>query len=113
MSLVGVVFFRKRPLRRADHLSRGVLPSVVCPLNAIAKPHKRKSLPRIESKRHKKKSLNTLWGNFVLRSIQKTAILCAQIVLHSNIKPDGRLRNHCAFKCQACLMAVGVSHANV
>jgi hypothetical protein len=34
---VSVVFFRYRSLRRADHLSRGVLPTVVC-LGVIVKP---------------------------------------------------------------------------
>jgi hypothetical protein len=29
---------RWRSLRRADHPSRGVLPSVVCPVSVIAKP---------------------------------------------------------------------------
>ena len=30
-------------LRRADHSSRGVLPSVVCPVSVIAKPRKWRS----------------------------------------------------------------------
>ena len=33
---------RYRSLRRADHSSRGILTSVVCPLDATAKPHKGK-----------------------------------------------------------------------
>ena len=40
---------------QADHSSRGVLPSVVCPMSVIAKPLKDRPWLRIGSKRHKKK----------------------------------------------------------
>jgi hypothetical protein len=36
--LFWMLYFQYRPLRRADHSSRGVLPTVVCPLGVIAKP---------------------------------------------------------------------------
>jgi hypothetical protein len=41
-------------VRRDDHSSRGVLPSVVCPINVIAKPRHERSWPSIVSKRHRK-----------------------------------------------------------
>ena len=39
-------------LRRADHSSRGVLPTVVCPMSVIAKPRKRWPRLGIGFKRH-------------------------------------------------------------
>ena len=47
LSLVSVVCCRYRSLRPADHLSRGVLPSVVS-LSVIAKPSKMRPLYEIE-----------------------------------------------------------------
>ena len=46
-------------MRRVDYLPRGVLPTVVCPLNVIAKLRKAKSLTwdRIEAQEGKKKKL--------------------------------------------------------
>jgi hypothetical protein len=44
---------RQRSLRRADHSSRGALPSVVC-LSVIVKPRKWRPWPGIESKRLRK-----------------------------------------------------------
>ena len=46
---------RLRSLRRADHSSRRVQPSVVCPVSVIARPCKGRPCPEIGSKRHKKK----------------------------------------------------------
>jgi hypothetical protein len=40
LSLVSVVCCQVVSLRRADHSSRGVLPSVVCPMSVIVKPRK-------------------------------------------------------------------------
>jgi hypothetical protein len=41
---------RYRSLRLADQSSRGILPSVVCPMCVIAKPRKARSWPGIGSK---------------------------------------------------------------
>jgi len=40
LCLVSVCVVRLRSLRRVDHSSRGVLPSVVCPVSVIAKLRK-------------------------------------------------------------------------
>jgi hypothetical protein len=48
---------RHRFLRRADHSSRGVLPSVGCPKCVIAKPHKGRPWPEKGMKRHRKKMM--------------------------------------------------------
>jgi hypothetical protein len=42
-----------RSLFLADHSSRGVLPSAVCPMSAITKPRRGRPRPGIGSKRHK------------------------------------------------------------
>jgi len=53
--LVNVVCCQvERSLRRADHSSRGFLPSVVCPMSVIAKPRTGRPWLRIGSKRHKR-----------------------------------------------------------
>jgi hypothetical protein len=52
LSLKGAVCCQvERSLRRADHLSRGVLPNVICPVSVIAKTRKGRPWPGIESKR--------------------------------------------------------------
>jgi hypothetical protein len=52
-----------RSMCRADHLSREVLPSVVCPMSVIAKPRKGRPWPGIGWKSHKNKlkSINAGW----------------------------------------------------
>jgi hypothetical protein len=45
---------RYKSLRRSDHSSRGVLPSVVCPMSVIANPRKGRPGPGIGPKRHRK-----------------------------------------------------------
>ena len=47
-------------LRRADHSSRGVLPSVVCPVSVIAKPRSGRPWFGIGPKRHSKKKIPSL-----------------------------------------------------
>jgi hypothetical protein len=51
---VNVVCCQEKSLRRADHLSRGVLPSVVC-LSVNSKPRKSMPWSGIGSKRHRRK----------------------------------------------------------
>ena len=53
LSLVSAVCCQvEKSLRRADHLYRGVLPNVICPMSVIAKTRKGRSWPEIKSKRH-------------------------------------------------------------
>jgi len=54
LSLVSVVCCKEKSLRRVDHSSRGVLPSVVC-LSVIAKPRKTMPWSGIGSKRPRRK----------------------------------------------------------
>jgi hypothetical protein len=55
---------KKRSLRRVDQSSRGVIPSVVCPICVIAKPCKERPLPEIGSKSEIKKCV-TFWDFLV------------------------------------------------
>ena len=56
---------RYRYLRRADHSSRGVLPSVVC-LSVIAKPCEERSWTAFGSNRHRKKKVSVLYCKILL-----------------------------------------------
>ena len=68
MSVVSVVCCQVEVSVWAYHSSRGVLPSVVCPMSVIAKPRKRRPCPGIGSKRHKKMRRNkNIFQNALLR----------------------------------------------
>jgi hypothetical protein len=72
---------RYRSLRRADHSSRGVLPSVVCPMSVIAKPRKVRPWHRIGPKRQRAK----IWKykqffSWILGSVIAVFVRCNCVV---------------------------------
>jgi hypothetical protein len=66
---------RWRPLRRADHSSRGVLASVVC-LSEIAKPRMGRLWPGTGSRGHKEKVYIVSWWQIL--PVQCTRIVSTQ-----------------------------------